>query len=232
MNQLLHKQILSKCLELLAANDVAVKPATQAIIDHFFSTDEHLSLEDFEYFSTQRNLNASLSEIRTALQLLVDYGFASRKVFGDGVERYEHQHVGAHHDHLYCIKCSAIIEFYSEPLEEEQLAIAKEHSFHAFSHKMQINGICDVCFRGINTGLIPLSLVEAGGRFKIRRLEHSTSPGHGREFLRRLQEMGIRQGLEGEILQRSPGIIMVILGNTRVALRRGQSQRILVELLN
>ena len=50
---------------------------------------------------------------------------------------------GAHHDHLFCVKCNRIIEFYDEVIEERQRAIAKANGFEMTDHSLYIYGICN-----------------------------------------------------------------------------------------
>ena len=50
---------------------------------------------------------------------------------------------GEHHDHLFCVKCNRIIEFYDEVIEERQKAIAKANGFEMTDHSLYIYGICN-----------------------------------------------------------------------------------------
>lgn len=72
-------------------------------------------------FIRSNNLDISDEVVSSAFNLLVEYGFALEKEFGDCITRYEHLHPGEHHDHFYCLKCGKIIEFYSPVIEELKL---------------------------------------------------------------------------------------------------------------
>jgi Fur family ferric uptake transcriptional regulator len=52
---------------------------------------------------------------------------------------------GEHHDHLVCLKCGRIDEFYDEIIEERQLAVAKEKGYTITDHTMYLYGICSGC---------------------------------------------------------------------------------------
>lgn len=52
---------------------------------------------------------------------------------------------GEHHDHLICVKCGKIIEFFDETLEKLQHNIAKKHGFQLEDHSMVLYGICPDC---------------------------------------------------------------------------------------
>ena len=162
-----HKQILIECLEFLKNNGITVDDDLRRLIVFFFSADHHVALEDIRRFVQEHKIKISDSAIRDAFSLLVEYGFAIERVFGDNMVRYEHLHLGEHHDHFYCLKCGKIIEFYSPEIEDWQVRVAKDHEFHSFDHKMQIHGLCKQCFG--TSKLMPLSKVETGGKFRISR---------------------------------------------------------------
>lgn len=52
---------------------------------------------------------------------------------------------GEHHDHLICMNCNKIVEFYDTKLEADQKKIAKKHGFELEDHNMVLYGICSDC---------------------------------------------------------------------------------------
>lgn len=52
---------------------------------------------------------------------------------------------GEHHDHLVCLKCGRIDEFYDDMIEERQLAVAKEKGYAITHHTMYLYGVCSGC---------------------------------------------------------------------------------------
>jgi Fur family ferric uptake transcriptional regulator len=81
------------------------------------------------------------------LKLLCRYGFAQQHTFDNGVYRYEHRHLGQHHDHMVCTKCKKILEFQNDQIENLQVSVAATHGFHMLQHKMEIYGICSDCLK-------------------------------------------------------------------------------------
>jgi Fur family ferric uptake transcriptional regulator len=49
---------------------------------------------------------------------------------------------GEHHDHLVCIDCGRVEEFFDPEIEERQHAIAKAHGFEIAAHALIIYGHC------------------------------------------------------------------------------------------
>lgn len=231
INKKQHKQILDECLTFLDNNGINVGDDLKRIIEYFFSTDNHISFEDIRYFVSQHKLQITDNEIRDTFGLLVEYGFAIERVFADNIVRYEHLHIGEHHDHFYCLKCGKIIEFFSQELEDAQIREAKRNGFHPFNHKMQIHGLCDKCFGATSHKILSLSQLEAGARFRIIEMKERDDCHHGCKMRQRIMNMGILPGNEGTVITNNGGRIVLLVNNFRVALGRGMGQDIKVNLI-
>jgi len=226
-----HRLILDECIGLLSVNGIEVSDALKKVIIYFFSTDHHISLDDVSKFIRSNNLDISDEVVSSAFNLLVEYGFALEKEFGDCITRYEHLHPGEHHDHFYCLKCGKIIEFYSPVIEEAQIAEARSRGFHAFSHKMQIHGLCDSCFGKTAEKSLSLSTVQSGGKFRVVGVAGDTGRPH-QKLRRRLMDMGMRVGIEGEVIVNQGGPLVVHVNGMRIALGREMSEAIEVVLVD
>jgi Fur family ferric uptake transcriptional regulator len=224
-----HKRILDECTEFLNLNGYTVTDELSELLVYFFSTDRHLSFEEIRHFAHNKKLDITDTQIRDSIDILVEYGFATVKEFGDGPPRYEHLHYGEHHDHFYCLKCGLIIEFYSPVIEAQQHTEAMKKGFHPFSHKMQISGLCEKCFGKSSAHTIALSRVESGAKFIISEVvESSVFPETG--MRKKLLDLGLIPGCKGEVLTSTGGRIVIILNGSRLALGRAMSQSIQVLL--
>lgn len=228
MNKSKHERILNECLEFLNVNGIDTNEKMRSVIEFFFSLDRHVSFDEIRLFIKNKGIHASDIVIRDVLNLLVEYGFATERVFADNVARYEHLHIGEHHDHLYCLKCGTIIEFMSPLIEAAQLDEARKYGFHPFSHKMQIHGLCKKCFGKSNRQTIPLSMIETGGRFKVVDIGTGRADG----FRSHLMDLGIAPGCEGEMIANHGGRIVIVCNGTRMALGRGMSMKVQVTVIN
>jgi Fur family ferric uptake transcriptional regulator len=169
----------------------------------------------------------SLSEgfVAENLRLFFRYGFAQEKKFTGQVPRYEHRHLGRHHDHLICVKCDTILEFYSQEIEALQTEVARRMGFHDLQHKMEIYGLCSSCLRK-REPTIPLTMVSPGERVRIIGF----TGGKGME--RRLTSMGLNRGADVEVIKSSgPGPLIVASRETRIALGYGMANNILVSMI-
>ena len=148
---------------------------------------------------------------------------ARQSRFDNGVVRYEHHHLGDHHDHMICTKCGRILEFKEDRLEKYQIQIAASHGFHMLRHKMEIYGICADCLKE-RSRQMPLTMAKAGERLVIREISGGAS------VRMRLLAMGLRQGDRIEVITNDgQGQLAVAVDLKRYALGRGLAQKIVVE---
>src|SRR5260364_275438 len=49
---------------------------------------------------------------------------------------------GSHHDHLVCINCGQVEEFYDAEIEQRQQNIAKSRGFALHDHSLALYGAC------------------------------------------------------------------------------------------
>jgi Fur family ferric uptake transcriptional regulator len=62
---------------------------------------------------------------------------------------YENIFNKKHHDHLVCINCGKIIEFYNEKIEKLQEEVCEQHNFVPTEHRLGIKGYCEDCYKKI-----------------------------------------------------------------------------------
>ncbi len=194
------------------------------IIDVFLDSEDHLTLEELMQRLRDRGYDYDLDFVRECMSRWVDLGFAQKKEFEGQPPRYEHRHLGHHHDHLICTKCGKIIEFHNEDMESLQEKIAGVMGFRILQHKMEIYGICSECLKK-RSPLMPLVMAKAGEKLLIKQITG------GREARARLTSMGLRPGDPVEVISNDGvGRLILAAGATRLALGRGIAQKILVTL--
>lgn len=194
------------------------------IIDTFLKTEEHVTFEDLMKLLKENGYDYEPDFVRQCMNRWVEHGFAQKKTFEGQPPRYEHRHLGKHHDHLICTKCDSIIEFRNDEMERLQMKIAGEHGFHMLQHTMEIYGLCSKCFEQ-RRPLMPLALAKPGERLIIKEIVG------GRTARARLASMGFRPGDSLEIISNDGwGRLIVGFGNTRMAMGRGMAQKIMVTL--
>jgi Fur family ferric uptake transcriptional regulator len=117
------------------------------ILEVFLRTEKHLSSEDLYRLVQKEDPTIGQTTVYRTLKLLTEAGLAREVRFGDGRTHYEHNYKHQHHDHMICMECGEIIEFYSAELEAIQDAMAAKHHFEVKQHLLRILGICANCRR-------------------------------------------------------------------------------------
>ncbi|MFH1350069.1 MAG: transcriptional repressor [Pseudomonadota bacterium] len=194
------------------------------IIEIFLGTEEHVTMEELVGLLKKKGDDYDPEFVRQCMNRWVDLGFAQKKSFEGQPPRYEHHHLGRHHDHLICTKCGKIIEFRNEDMERLQIRIAGGMGFHILQYKMEIYGICSECLAE-RVSVIPLAMAKPGERIVIKEI------WGGREARARLASMGFRTGDLIEVISNN-GLSRLIVGrgSMRMAMGRGIAQKIMVSL--
>ena len=68
-------------------------------------------------------------------------GLLARQHFETGKSVFE-LNEGEHHDHLVCVQCGKVVEFYDDEIERRQKAVAKAHGFELADHALSMYGSC------------------------------------------------------------------------------------------
>jgi len=194
-----------------------------SILEVFLQTEKHLTSSELIELLEENGYNFEPDFIRDTLKLMVRFGFAKKNRFNNGPVRYEHMHLGQHHDHMICTKCRKIVEFSEDRLEDLQVQIAAAHGFHMLQHKMEIYGICSECLKN-RIQVMPLVMAKPGERLIIEDI----TGGSGAKM--RLLSMGLRLKDEIEIVTNpKQGQIVVAVDFKRFILGRGLAQKIMVQ---
>ncbi len=112
------------------------------IISTFFRLRGHVSVEELLVEVKKANPRIGYATVYRTLHLLVESGLVQERRFGDGLARYEGHSAIEHHDHMICLECGEISEFYNPRLEALQDKLAEENNFEIFRHRLELYGVC------------------------------------------------------------------------------------------
>jgi len=101
----------------------------------------HLTAEDVYKILLADNMDVGLATVYRVLTQFEQAGLLNRNHFETGKAIFE-LNAGTHHDHLVCVDCGRVEEFYDEAIEERQNAIAQERGFKIAEHALAIYGNC------------------------------------------------------------------------------------------
>lgn len=105
------------------------------------SSVRHLSAEDVYKILLAENLDVGLATVYRVLTQFEQAGILSRNHFESGKAVFE-LNQGNHHDHLVCIDCGRVEEFFDEEIERRQHRIAEERGFKLSEHALSLYGNC------------------------------------------------------------------------------------------
>ena len=110
-----------------------------------FKKTSHFDAEELHGELKQQARDISRATVYRTLDLLVQCGLVRKSSLGSSHANYEAAHEDEHHDHLICLNCNRVFEFFRADLETLQEAICSERNFKPMHHSLQIFGICSDC---------------------------------------------------------------------------------------
>ena len=112
------------------------------ILDLFENTDvRHLTAEDVYRLLMKEGMDIGLATIYRVLTQFEQAGLLVRHHFESGKAVYE-LNQGGHHDHLVCLQCGRVEEFFDEEIERRQKKIAKDRGFEIHDHSLHLYADC------------------------------------------------------------------------------------------
>ncbi|MCB1984967.1 MAG: ferric iron uptake transcriptional regulator [Burkholderiales bacterium] len=105
------------------------------------SSVRHLSAEDVYKELINENEDIGLATVYRVLTQFEQAGLLERHHFESGKAVFELKSDG-HHDHLVCLQCGRVEEFYDAEIEKRQLAIAKARGFKLQEHSLSLYADC------------------------------------------------------------------------------------------
>jgi len=106
------------------------------------SAERHLTAEDVYKILLAEGMDIGLATIYRVLTQFEQAGLLSRHHFESGKAVFE-LNEGGHHDHLVCLQCGHVEEFFDPEIEKRQDAIARERGFAIHEHSLQLYAYCN-----------------------------------------------------------------------------------------
>jgi Fur family ferric uptake transcriptional regulator len=108
------------------------------------STLRHMTAEDVYKMLIAENMDIGLATVYRVLTQFEQAGLLERHFFESGKAVFEINR-GKHHDHLVCVECGKVEEFYDPEIEQRQNTVASERGFTIQDHALYIYGRCATC---------------------------------------------------------------------------------------
>lgn len=112
------------------------------ILDLFQHTEtRHMTAEDVYRSLLTHGMDIGLATVYRVLTQFEQAGLLSRHYFESGKAVFE-LNEGHHHDHLVCVTCGKVEEFFDAEIEKRQQRIAKERGFAVRDHALYLYCEC------------------------------------------------------------------------------------------
>ncbi|MGQ9724608.1 MAG: ferric iron uptake transcriptional regulator [Tepidimonas sp.] len=102
----------------------------------------HMTAEDVFKVLLDEQSDIGLATVYRVLMQFEQAGILVRSNFESGKAVYE-LNEGQHHDHLVCLDCGRVEEFYDGEIERRQQSIAKERGFVLQEHALALYAHCE-----------------------------------------------------------------------------------------
>ncbi len=101
----------------------------------------HLSAEDVYKSLIAEGMDVGLATVYRVLTQFEQAGLLARQHFETGKAVFE-LNQGGHHDHLVCLQCARVEEFYDGDIEKRQSDIARDKGFELRGHSLALYADC------------------------------------------------------------------------------------------
>ncbi len=101
----------------------------------------HLTAEDVYKALLSESADIGLATVYRVLTQFEQAGLLSRSNFESGRAVYE-LNEGQHHDHLVCLDCARVEEFFDAQIEQRQRVVAAERGFAIQEHALALYARC------------------------------------------------------------------------------------------
>jgi len=106
----------------------------------------HLAAEEVYKMLLETGDDVGLATVYRVLTQFESAGLVKRHHFEGGRSVFElTRNEFEHHDHIVCVKCGLVEEFFDELIEKRQHEIAEAKGFEVTDHSHYIYGLCPAC---------------------------------------------------------------------------------------
>ena len=105
------------------------------------TADRHMTAEDVYKALLLEGADIGLATVYRVLMQFEQAGLLSRSHFESGKAVFE-LNEGQHHDHLVCVTCGRVEEFFDAEIESRQRSVAQSRGFELQDHALALYAVC------------------------------------------------------------------------------------------
>jgi Fur family ferric uptake transcriptional regulator len=134
-------QAMTNIEELKSTGLKATLPRLKILEVFQTAKDRHMTAEDVFRVLLQDRSDIGLATVYRVLMQFEQAGLLTRGNFESGKAVYE-LNEGQHHDHMVCLDCGRVEEFYDPEIESRQQAVAEAKGFVIADHALSLYAHC------------------------------------------------------------------------------------------
>jgi Fur family ferric uptake transcriptional regulator len=119
----------------------ATSPRLKILAYFHAGRQRHMSAEDVYRLVVQERADIGLATVYRVLMQFEQAGLLTRSNFESGKSVFE-LNEGQHHDHLVCLTCGRVEEFFDPDIEQRQRAVAQARGFELQEHSLALYATC------------------------------------------------------------------------------------------
>ena len=132
---------MNQVAELKSSGLKATLPRLKILEVFQRATQRHMTAEDVFKVLLTEGADVGLATVYRVLMQFEQAGLLTRSNFESGKAVFE-LNEGQHHDHLVCLTCGRVEEFFDAEIEQRQRAIATERGFALQEHSLSLYATC------------------------------------------------------------------------------------------
>jgi len=131
--------------DFLSSRKLKKTRGRQSVIDEILKIDHHFDPEELYERLKSKSKKISRASVYRIINLLHESGLIEKVQHNEHSSHYEKVIASSHHDHMICVRCDKVIEFYSPTIEVLQNEICSKEGFKLTKHILEIYGYCKDC---------------------------------------------------------------------------------------
>jgi len=212
--------LLGRLQEVLRESGHNLSREAITVAEIFLGCERHQTIP--EIFQQARKIKPKINKkiVESVMRILCEHKIARELSFG-GQTVFEHFHPESHHDHIFCVKCGSIFEFFDPRIELLQSENARRANFRLLRHNLDIYGVCNDCIKQESQTRNLVDCLTGETVEIVRIIADKTAQT-------KIMEMGIVPGIVAYVLSENcgGGNIIVMVGTTRLTLDRASAEKI------
>jgi len=145
------KEAEEKFINFLKAGSMKFTPERKIVLSEVLLLHRHFDTEELFQTLYKKRKRVSHASVYRTLPLLVEAGLIAETLRCRAKTSYEYIFGHGHHDHMLCLGCGRVIEFYDDGIEKLENEICRKYGFEVVERRLGIKGYCRACHKKLKS---------------------------------------------------------------------------------